>query len=73
MAVEVNESIKQAPLGYLRKSEAAKYLRVSIRTMTTLMRRHKVPFIKLTGRLCLFRMSDLDRALDRFRIKAVGE
>ena len=59
--------------GYLRKEQAAEYLNISIRTLSDWMRRRIVPFSKISHRICLFRITDLDRAMDRFRVRAVGE
>lgn len=59
--------------GYLRKEDAAEYLNISIRTLSEWMRRRIVPFSKISHRICLFRAIDLDRAMDRFRVRAVGE
>ena len=59
--------------GYLRKTEAAKYLNVSVRTLTDWMQRGLVAFIKISHKVCLFRLSDLDAAMDRRRTRAVGE
>jgi len=59
--------------GYIRKADAARYLGISVRTLTDWMQQHIVPFIKISHRVCLFRQADLDTAMDRLRIKAVGE
>lgn len=57
---------------YLRRSEAAEYLSVSERTISDWQRRRIIPFIK-TGRRCvMFRKADLDAAMDRFEVRAVG-
>jgi hypothetical protein len=58
---------------WLRKGDAAKYCGVSVRTMSDWQRLRLVRFSKPSRRVCLFRRSDLDRALDRMAIKAVGE
>lgn len=59
--------------GYLRKADAAKYLSVSIRTLTEWMQHRVVPYIKLSHRVCLFKQTDLDSAMARFRTAAIGE
>ncbi len=59
--------------GYYRKKEVAVYLGVSLRQVTELMRRRVLPYSKLGGRLVLFRRADVDAAVDKFRISAVGE
>jgi excisionase family DNA binding protein len=59
--------------GYLRPAAAAKYLGVSVRTLTNWVQARMVAQIKPSNRVSLFRISDLDAALDRFRIRAFGE
>lgn len=59
--------------GYLRKADAARYLNISIRTLTDWMQRGTVAYMKLSRKVCLFRQADLDAAMDRYRISAVGE
>ena len=58
--------------GYIRKADAAKYLGVSIRTLTEWMRNRIVPYYKLSHRVCLFKQADLDAAMDRFKTEAIG-
>jgi len=58
--------------GYLRRTAAAKHLGVSVRTLGELQRRRYVPFYRVTPRCVLFKCSDLDRALERFRVEAFG-
>ena len=59
--------------GYLRKAAAAKYMNVSVRTLSDWMRMRLVAHIKPSNRVCLFRVADLDAALNRFRMSAIGE
>ena len=59
--------------GYLRKGDEARYLNISIRTLTEWMRRGVVAYIKLSRKVCLFRQADLDAAMERYRVTAVGE
>ena len=59
--------------GYLRKQEAAQYLGISIRQLTEYMQRRLIPYMKISHRVCLFRVVDIDQALERFRIDALGE
>ncbi len=56
---------------YLRVPEAQKYLRVSRRTLLRWVRGHKIPTIKATRRLLLFRRSDLDAAMERLTVDAI--
>lgn len=53
--------------GYMRKSDVAKYLGVNLRTISRLMRKNQLPFHKLNPRLVLFRMRDIDAAMDRVK------
>lgn len=59
--------------GYLRRAGAAKYLGVSVRTLANLQARRILPFSKIGGRTVLFKLSDLDAAVCRYRQDAVGE
>ena len=57
--------------GYVRKGDVAAYLGVTLRTMSRLMRQKKVPFHKLNRKLVLFRLRDVDAAMDRVRVGVV--
>ena len=59
--------------GYLRSAAAAKYMGVSVRTLTNWVQARIVAQIKPSNRVSLFRISDLDAALNRFRSSAIGE
>ncbi len=59
--------------GYMRKAAAAKYLGISVRTLSKWMVERIVAFSKVSRRACLFRRADLDAAMDRYRLSAVGE
>ncbi len=59
--------------GYMRKAAAAKYLGISVRTLSKWMVERIIAFSKVSRRACLFRQADLDAAMDRFRLSAVGE
>jgi len=69
--IDNNSNVKLC--GYIRRKEAANYLGISIRTLSNLQSRRIIPFVRLGHRLTLFRIADLDRAMKRFTIKAVGE
>ncbi|MCX6995902.1 MAG: helix-turn-helix domain-containing protein [Kiritimatiellaeota bacterium] len=60
--------------GYLHgRTAACQYLGgMSKRTLAVFMRQRKLPHMKLGHRTVLFRIADLDRALAKFRIEAVG-
>lgn len=59
--------------GYLRPAAAAQYMGITVRTLSNWVRARMVAQIKPSNRVCLFRISDLDAALNRFRIRAIGE
>jgi excisionase family DNA binding protein len=59
--------------GYLRAAGAARYLGVSVRTLTNWVRARMIAQIKPSSRVSLFRIADLDAALNRFRTRAIGE
>lgn len=61
------------PAGYIRRKEAAKYLGVTVRCLTKWQARRIIPYHKVSRRCCLYRKPDLDKAMNRFRLKAVGE
>jgi excisionase family DNA binding protein len=58
---------------YIRKKGAARYLDVTERTLSRLMNRRAIPFIRVSRRIILFDTNDLDRVLQKYRIAAVGE
>ncbi len=60
------------PRGYFRKHETAGYMGISKRTLGNLMRTGKIPYTRLTGRLVLFKIAALDKALEQFQIGGKG-
>lgn len=56
----------------LTKAELAKHLQVCPRTVDYLMARRKIPFIKLGGRIVRFRLTDVERALQRYTVEEVS-
>ena len=68
-----SQNDSQVKPSYLRKAAAAKYLNVSVRTFSDWVRMRMVAHIKPSNRVCLFRITDLDAALNRYRMAAVGE
>ena len=56
---------------YLRMPEAVKYLNVSKRTMARFIAGHKIPCVRATRRLLLFKRSDLDAAMQRLTVNAI--
>ena len=58
---------------YETKSQVARRLNVSKRTIDNLMRQRRLPFIKLTSKLVRFPKTDVDAYLaQNFRVKAVS-
>jgi excisionase family DNA binding protein len=59
---------------YETKSQVARRLNVSKRTIDNLMRQRRLPFIKLTSKIVRFPKSDVDAFLARnFRVQAFGQ
>ena len=58
---------------YLRRDEVAEYLGIPISTLRDLQKQKKIPFYRLSPRLVLFKRSEVEKALERFKIRAVGE
>ena len=56
---------------YLRMPEAMAYLNVSKRTMARFIAGHKIPCVRATRRLLLFKRSDLDAAMQRLTVNAI--
>ena len=58
---------------YLRgQAQAAAYARVSRRCISEWQARRIIPFIKVGRKCVLFRKGDLDAALRRFEVPAIG-
>ena len=66
-----NNDAVQRP-GYVRRAAAARYLGISVRSLGNLQSRRVLPFAKLGSKTVLFKLSDLDAAVARFRQDAVG-
>ena len=63
-----------APLDYETKSQVARRLNVSRRTIDNLMRQRRLPFIKLTSKIVRFPKAEVDAYLaQHFRINARGQ
>jgi len=58
--------------GYLRRRGVAHYLQVGTRTVDRLQQLRILPFRRVRGVL-LFRRDEIDRALDGFKVQALGE
>ena len=55
---------------YLRRQEAARYLSISPRTLSEWQQRRIIPYIKAGRRCVLYKRSDLDEAMGKFRVRA---
>ena len=62
----------QLPMLYLRPRDALEMLPVSRRTLSNWQRRRVIPFYRV-GRIILFKRCDIEEALERFRVAAIGE
>ena len=58
---------------YLRREAAAKYLGISPRTLSDWQKRRLIPFIKPARKCTLFKRGELDRAMARLTVQAVGD
>jgi excisionase family DNA binding protein len=64
--VGTNISSKALPQ-YARTGATAKHLGVSAKTLIRMVNARIVPVHKINGRLWLFRLGEVDAALDRFK------
>ena len=60
-------------LGYFRRADAARYLGVSVRQLSVWTKAGLVACGKMSHKVCLYKLADLDAAFDRMRVGAVGE
>ena len=58
--------------GYMRREQAAVFLGVSTRTISEWQRRRLIPHVKMGRKCVLFKRADLERAIDKFTVNAVG-
>ena len=66
------QSQRQFGSRYMRKAQAAQFLGISVRTLTDWQRARIIPFRKIR-RAVLFDPHELEQAVGRFRVAAVGE
>ena len=62
----------EADAPYLRPDQAAQLLQISRRNLSNWQRRHVIGFYRI-GRTVMFKRTDIESALERFRVSAVGE
>jgi excisionase family DNA binding protein len=58
---------------FLRPADAAKYLGVSARTIRAWQNQRILPFSRMSKRCVLISVADLDAAVERFRVEAIGQ
>ncbi|MEI8122118.1 MAG: helix-turn-helix domain-containing protein [bacterium] len=61
-----------SPVGYLRREDAARFLGISVRTLAEWQADKLVPYAKMSHRVCLFKVSDLEKTVDRLTVKSAG-
>ncbi len=54
--------------GYLREADLAQYASVCVRQVRYWMASGVIPFLRVSKRLVLFKKSDVDAALEKFRV-----
>jgi len=60
------------PSGFVRREAVAAYLGVSVRTVTEWQKRRIIPHVKMGKKCVLFKIADLDAAMRRYTVDAVG-
>ena len=58
--------------GYMRREDAARFCGVSVRTISDWQSARLIPFIRVSHRVVLFKVCELEKALDRLTVKAAG-
>lgn len=56
---------------YMTPREAAEYLRVTLPALRRLVAARAVPFCRITQRTMRFRQPELERALEKFTVRAM--
>ena len=67
---EPNQTSNQAGKTWKTKIEIAGHFQCHTRTVTKLMKRRILPFVKI-GRLVRFDLMECDRAMERYRSKTI--
>lgn len=57
---------------YMRRPAAAKYLGVSVRTVSDWQKRRLIPYVKAGRKCVLFNRTQLDRAMEKLVVQSVG-
>lgn len=58
------------PVGYLRREDAARFLGVCLTTLGQWQAEKRVPYAKISHRVCLFKVADLEKTIDKLTIHA---
>jgi len=66
------KSTRASDTPYLRPDQAIEVLPISRRCLSNWQRRRVIPFYRI-GRTVMFKRADIESALERFRVAAVGE
>jgi len=59
-------------VGFLRREDASRFMGVSVRTLAQWQKERRISFAKVSHRVVLFKVSDLEKALDKLTIRAAG-
>jgi excisionase family DNA binding protein len=60
-------------VGFLRREDAARFLGVSVRTLAQWQAERRISFAKVSHRVVLFKVADLEKCMDRLTVRAAGE
>ncbi len=71
VGINADHAAQQSPTFYLRRKQAAARCQVSLGTWDKWVDMRLIPFIQLPGRTRLFRVSDMDRALDKLKVEVL--
>jgi hypothetical protein len=71
LAATCSLSEGQSPDSLVDKTVLAKHFGVCERTVDDWTARRKVPFFRLSRRMIRFRIADVERALDRYRVQEI--
>ena len=66
------KSTRSSDSPYLRPDQVIKLLPISRRCLSNWQRRHLIPFHRI-GRTIIFKRTDIESALERYRVAASGE
>jgi excisionase family DNA binding protein len=64
-ASQANAGSQNAIEGWVKKTDVAKHLNVSLRTINNLMKKGLIPYVRLGGRRVFFKLSEVDETFSR--------